>query len=234
MKKHKKLIIILIIAAVAAVLFVIFGVPYIQRHFIETEVNEQEAIALEKVDLGAGKILTVYFTRNGNCDFKDDVDAVSSASLMKDGDKLIGNCELAAEMVQHSVGGDIYAIRTVKKYPSSYGGTVSEASDELKSDTLPELEGELPDMSGYDTVFLIYPVWWGTVPKAVENFAKSTELSGRTVYVIASHGGSGKASSVSDLEAAADITVSGSVYELYDKDASTAGSDILDWLRSLA
>lgn len=233
MKKHKKLIIVLIIVAVVAVLFVIFGVPYIQRHFIETEVNEQEAAAMDKLDLGTDRILTVYFTRNGNCDFEDDVDAVSSASLMRDGDKLIGNCELAAEMVQNAVGGDVYAITTVKKYPSSYSGTVAEASDEIKNDELPELAGQLPDLSKYDRVIMIYPVWWGTIPKAVESFVKSCDISGKTLNVIASHGGSGKAKSVDDLEDASGASVSGEVYELYDKDAATASKDVQKWLESL-
>ncbi|MBR1764925.1 MAG: flavodoxin [Ruminococcus sp.] len=233
MKKHKKLIIILVIVAVAAVLFVIFGVPYIQRHFIETKVDEQAATAMDKVDLGTDRILTVYFTRNGNCDFKEGVDAVSSASLMRDGDKLIGNCELAAEMVQNAVGGDIYAIRTVKKYPSSYSGTVNEASDELKNDELPELSGDLPDMTKYDTVIILYPLWWGTVPKAVESFVKSADISDKTVYAIVSHGGSGKADSIADLEKASGATVSGEVFELYDKDAATSKDDIQKWLEGL-
>ena len=38
-KSHKKLIIILIIVAVLALVFVIFGIPYIKRHFIEKEVD---------------------------------------------------------------------------------------------------------------------------------------------------------------------------------------------------
>lgn len=40
------------------------------------------------------KVLSVYFTRVGNSDFDKDINAVSGASLMLDGETLIGNSQL--------------------------------------------------------------------------------------------------------------------------------------------
>ncbi len=40
------------------------------------------------------RILTVYFSRVGNTNFPSDVDAVSGASIMKDGHEIIGNAEM--------------------------------------------------------------------------------------------------------------------------------------------
>ena len=233
-RSHKKLIIILIILAVVIAAAVIFGVPYFKRHFIEVKINEADAINTDRVDLGTDRILTVYFTRNGNCDFEDDVDAVSSASLMRDGDKLIGNCELAAEMIQHSVGGDIYPIRTVKKYPSSYMGTVSEGGDEFDSGEKLALEGELPDMSKYDTVFILYPLWWYKVPMAVQSFVQDADLSGKRVYALVSHGGSGEAGSIAQLEEKAGITVTQPFFTLFDDDAAGAKDTVGEWLKALS
>lgn len=232
-KSHKKLIIVLVIAAVAAVLIIIFGVPYFQRHFIEVKITESDAIDTGRVDLGTDRILTVYFTRNGNSDFEEGVDAVSSASLMRDGDKLIGNCELAAEMIQHSVGGDIYAVKTEKHYPSSYGDTVSEASKEFDSGELLALTGELPDMSQYDKVFILYPLWWYKVPMAMQSFVSKIDLTGKDVYALVAHGGSGEAGSVAKLEELSGVTFKKPFYELYDKDAAYAKEDITGWLEGL-
>ncbi len=232
-KSKKKLIIILVIVAVLAAAIVIFGVPYFKRHFIEVKMNEAEAINTPAVDLGTKNILTVYFTRNGNCDFEDNVDAVSSASLMRDGDKLIGNCELAAEMIQHSVGGDIYAIRTKKKYPSSYTGTVGAASEEFSEGTQLELEGELPDISKYDTVFILYPLWWYKVPMAVQSFVQQVDLSGKRVYALVSHGGSGEAGSVAALEETAGIKIERPFFTLFDDDAAGAKDSIGEWLNAI-
>lgn len=52
------------------------------------------------------------------------MDAVSSASLMEEDGKLIGNSQLLAIIIQNSVGGELYAIQTEKKYPSGYSDTV--------------------------------------------------------------------------------------------------------------
>ena len=46
------------------------------------DINDFLVISGERVGFGDRKILTVYFTRVGNTDFADDVDAVSGASLL--------------------------------------------------------------------------------------------------------------------------------------------------------
>lgn len=130
-KKRKKIFIIIgAVAAVALVIAAYFLVPYVKRHYRTVTVDVAGATAAEKVDFGEKRILTVYFTRVGNSDFEENVDAVSSASLMEENGTLIGNSQLLAAMVWNSVGGDIYAISTEKKYPSSYNDTVSVARDE--------------------------------------------------------------------------------------------------------
>ena len=232
-KKHKKLYIILGIVIVVAVIAAYFFVPYVKRHYIPVSVTVSEATAMEKVDLGEKKILTVYFTRVGNSDFEKDVDAVSSASLMEENGTLIGNSQLLAVMVQNAVGGDIYAIQTEKKYPSSYGDTVSVARDEMDSDEQVALVGSLPDFSQYDTMILIYPVWWGTIPNAVKTFLQSDDLSGITLYPVITHGGSKAGSSVEDMKKVCKAEVSSKTLEVLDDDVTGAAGVVAEWLDSL-
>ena len=118
-KNHKKICILLGVLLVVLIIAAYFLVPYIKRHYMTVFVNVAEVTEMEKVDTAGKKILTVYFTRVGNTNFDEDVDAVSSASLMKEDEKLIGNSQLLATMVQNSVGGELYAIQTEKKYPSA-------------------------------------------------------------------------------------------------------------------
>lgn len=118
-RKHKKIYIITGVVFCAAIIAGYFLVPYVKRHYISVSVDVDKAAKIEKVDFGQERILTVYFTRVGNSDFDEEVAAVSSASLMKDNGELIGNSQLLATMVQQSVGGEIFAIQTEKKYPSS-------------------------------------------------------------------------------------------------------------------
>lgn len=231
-KNHKK-IYILAVAILAAVIGICFLVPYVKRHYMPVSVDVDKAAEMEKVDLGHKRILTVYFTRAGNSDFEKDVDAVSSASLMEENGELIGNSQLLAVMVQHSVGGELYAIQTEKKYPSGYNDTVSVARDEIDSDEKVALAGSLPDFSQYDTVFLVYPVWWGTIPNAVKTLLQSDDLSGITIYPLITHGGSGAGNSVENIKAICRANVSEKYLEVFDDDVTEASGAVAEWLREI-
>lgn len=57
---------------------------------------------------------------------------------------------------------------------------------------------EYPDLSGYDTVFLGYPNWWGTVPMVVDTFLRHYgDWSGRRVFPFCTNEGSGLGRSMS-------------------------------------
>ena len=233
-KHNKRKPLILILAAVlllAAVLFVFFGLPYIRRHFRTVNIDRSKAAAMVPLETGSRRILTVQFTRVGNTDFDENVDAVSSASLMTDNGTLIGNAELLAEMVQNAVGGDLYAIHTQRHYPSGYGETCNVALKELRGTEEVLLEGSLPDISSYDTVFLIYPIWWGTIPKAVEKFLAECDLSNAVVYTLITHGGSREGQCLSAMRQVTGAEISDQFLTVLDDDADTAKDEVYGWLK---
>lgn len=232
-KKHKKLYLIAGVVLAAALIAGYFFVPYAKRHYIPVSVDMDEAAAMEKADMGERKVLTVYFTRVGNSEFEEDVDAVSSASLMKDNETLVGNSQLLATMVYNAVGGELYGIQTEKKYPSAYSDTVSVAKDEMDSDEDVALSGTLPELSRYDMVVLVFPVWWGTIPGAVKSFLQSDDLSGKTIYPLVTHGGSGAGNSVEDIRKLCKADVSNDVLEVFDDDVANAAGAVSEWLKSL-
>lgn len=232
-KKHKKLYLIAGVVFVAALIAGYFFVPYAKRHYITVSVDMDETAAMEKADMGERKVLTVYFTRVGNSEFEEDVDAVSSASLMKDNETLVGNSQLLATMVYNAVGGELYGIQTEKKYPSAYSDTVSVAKDEMDSDEDVALSGTLPELSRYDTVVLVFPVWWGTIPGAVKSFLQSDDMAGKTIYPLVTHGGSGAGNSVEDIRKLCKADVSNDVLEVFDDDVTNAAGAVSEWLKSL-
>lgn len=63
----------------------------------------------------------------------------------------------------------------------------------------PEIGGETLDLSGYDTVYLGYPIWWGTMPKIINTFLDTYDLGGKTVMPFCTSGGSGISTSVSAI-----------------------------------
>ena len=80
-----------------------------------------------------------------------------------------GNTEVIAEKIQKLTGADIFEIETVKNYPVIYRETTETAKQELNSNARPELK-RIPDISGYETIYLGYPNWWNTMPMAVFTF----------------------------------------------------------------
>ncbi len=208
-------------------------VPYLNRHFKTVKIDHSEAVSGEAVEWNGSKPLVVYFTRVGNTDFKADVDAVSGASLMLADGRLMGNTQLLADMIDNAIDCDVKAITlTGEKYPSGYGETVSVAGKELKNDSRPDIEAI--DVSGYDTVILIYPLWWGTVPMPVATFLESSDLSGKKLYVIATQGSSGYGSSIGDIKDMADGAEVIPAMSIYCDDIPDSREKIGKWLSGIS
>ena len=234
--RKKRGIMFVIFGVIALIAAVVWGVPYMRRHFVTVIVDRKAATSLPKVDL-PGETLIVQFTRTGNTDFATDVDAVSSASLMLDEEgKLVGNAELLAEMVQASTGADLYPIRVKDLYPSTYSGTVNVAGEELRRQGCPELNTDvpLPDISKYDRVILVFPLWWGTVPKAVEGFLVQEDINGKDVYLILTHGGGKEGSVLKDLPSMLrGGRLDDNILLVYDDEADEASDKVYEWLKTI-
>ena len=231
MKDHKAKAVILGAMIVAGVILAAYyGTSYISRHYFPVELNRDEAIGTDKLDMGTRKGIIISFTRVGNTDFDPNVDAVSSASLMDENGRLVGNAGLLGDMAEQITGFDRYEIEVSKKYSSSYGATVSEARTEMNNGFVPTFVGELPDLSEYDTVILVYPLWWWTLPVPVEEYMKQADMEGKNIYCIVTHGGSGLGSSVSDLKEVTNGMVSDDALAVMDKDVTDAFPDVLNWI----
>ena len=64
----------------------------------------------------------------------------------------------------------------------------------------PEIAGELPDCSGYDSVVIGYPIWWYTAPKIIRTFLERADLKGKRIDLFATSGSSGIGKSVEELQ----------------------------------
>ena len=208
----------------------VFGMPYLDRWYHQVNVDRKAVIAGDKVPMSE-RVLTVYFSRVGNTNFPSDVDAVSGASIMKDGHEIIGNTEMIAYMVQDAAGGDIFALQS---YPADYGETTKEGKLELESGKAPNLKGPLPQMENYDVIFLVYPLWWNTLPMPVEGFLKQYDLTGKTLIPIVTHGGSGIGESLKALHKATQAKFPESYLDIYSSDIPAARQKITDYLNDIS
>ena len=57
----------------------------------------------------------------------------------------------------------------------------------------------MTDISSYDTVFIMSPIYWGTYAPEIETALQGFDFTGKTVRIISTHEGSGLGSMVSDI-----------------------------------
>ncbi|MDE5565607.1 MAG: NAD(P)H-dependent oxidoreductase [Anaeroplasmataceae bacterium] len=133
--------------------------------------------------------LIIYFSRKGQNYWNGSI-----RNLEK------GNTEIIAEMIQKEVGGDLFEIETKKVYSLDYYQCIDEAKKELYDNARPELKKYIDDISSYDTIFVGYPNWWGTMPMAVFTFLEHYDLSSKNILPFCTNEGSGMGLSEQDLK----------------------------------
>lgn len=178
---------------------------------------------------GQGNVLVAYFSWADNAVLEDDVDAVSSPSVIPP-----GNVQQLAGWVQEETGGDLFSIKVTDPYPSDWDECLDRANEELSEDARPELTENVENLDQYDTVFLGYPNWWYGVPMALLSFLENNDLSGKDVYLFCSHGTGGLADSVDIItEAVPDAEISDNIFDCYEEDASSSEEVIREWVQEL-
>ena len=180
-------------------------------------------------------VLIAYFSRVGNTDFPEDVDAVSSASLLRKDGALYGNTQYVAALIQQATGGDLFLIETEEKYPADYDETDQLGGKENKERSRPALASHVDDIAGYDMIYLGYPNWYYDMPMAVYAFLEEYDLSGKTIIPFVTSGGSGFSKSISEiqnLQPNAEVLTEG--YKVtHSKVDDVTLEDIEQWLDSL-
>lgn len=228
--KNKKMAFALIALLCAAALGIGFGlVPYMNRHYRTVEVSFPETVPEQRLTWKSGRPLVVYFSRVGNTDFEDGIDAVSGASLLRSDGILMGNTQFMAAQLAKILGCDTAAITlTDYSYPSSYADTCTVGGKEIKDRARPAI---MPiDIEGYDDILLVYPIWWGTIPAPVATFLESGSFAGKTVHLIATQGSSGFVSSTKDIKALIPEAQVVEAISVYCDDIPASGELLVKWL----
>ena len=135
------------------------------------------------------KNLIVYYSRKGENYWNGAI-----KNLQK------GNTARVAEFIQKAVGGDLFAVETVKPYSDDYYKCIEEAKAELRANARPEIKGYVEDISKYDIIFVGYPNWWGQMPMCMCTFLEHYDLAGKKIVPFCTNEGSGMGSSEKQLK----------------------------------
>lgn len=67
----------------------------------------------------------------------------------------------------------------------------------------PVITSRVEHIEGYGIIFLGFPIWWYVAPAIVSTFLESYDLTGKTIVLFATSGGSGMGKTASTLRASA-------------------------------
>lgn len=196
-----------------------------------SDISISESIPNDPGEIG-GRILIAYFSRFGNTDYPDDVDATTSASIVIYNGRF-GTTEYVARMIQEAVGGDIHPIETVTPYTADFDELRNVNHTEMANGFLPELKESDLDISKYDTVFVGYPVWATDVPQAVISFLNKYDCSDKTVIPFCTHDGYGAGRSYGTITSASGAKNTADGLAIEAKDVPAAKATVTSWLNSI-
>ena len=95
-----------------------------------------------------------------------------------------GHTKPLAEYIAEDLNADLYEIEAKVPYTDDdikYYTNCRADREQNDPSARPEIAGELPDVTGYDTVFIGYPIWHGQAPKIIYTFLEGVDLSGKTI-----------------------------------------------------
>jgi flavodoxin len=124
--------------------------------------------------LRGARVLTAYFTRSGNT-------------------------KVIAGAIHRALGTDLFEIRPAQPYPEDYEATVEQAKQERDRGIEPALAERIPNIAGYETIYLGFPIWGETAPPIIRSFLKAHDFHGKTIRPFITHGGYGLGNSRSVL-----------------------------------
>ncbi len=166
------------------------------------------------------KNLVIYYTRTGENYVNGSIRPIAK-----------GNTEVVAEYIQEAVGADLFQVDTVKPYSESYMTCIEEAKKELKEDARPELKQILSDISQYDNIVIAGPCWWGTYPMAMFTQLEQLDFTGKHVFAVMTHEGSGQGSSERDVKKFCKGATVGKSLAVHGGSVAAAKATVADWAK---
>ena len=100
-----------------------------------------------------------------------------------------------AEKLADAAGADLYEIKPAVPYTKAdldWMDKQSRSSVEMSDlSSRPEISGKVDNLGEYDVIFVGFPIWWYVVPTIINTFLESYDLTGKTIILFATSGGSG-------------------------------------------
>ena len=139
-----------------------------------------------------------------------------------------GNTEYIAEFVQELTGADMFKVEPEVPYAADYKTCIEEAKKRIGNAPIKE---KLTDISVYDTIFIMSPIYWGTYAPEIETALEGLDFTGKRIRVVSTHEGSGLASMPSDVKKmckGADVDMNG--LAIIGSQAKNSKQKVAEWV----
>ena len=144
-----------------------------------------------------------------------------------------GNPENVAKAIQSQTDSDIFEIVPATPYSDDYNTVLDVAREEQRSNARPAISGSIENIEQYDVIYVGFPNWWGDMPMILYTFFDTYDLSGKTVALFCTSGGSGLSGTVNEvksLEPNAPVTQG---LHIGSGSSSNPDNAVSEWLNAL-
>lgn len=146
-----------------------------------------------------------------------------------------GTTKKVAENLAKVTNADIYEIKPLTAYTSAdlnWRNENSRSSIEMKDkNSRPEIAEDNFSVKDYDTVFLGFPIWWGTAPRIVNTFLEKYDFSNKKIIIFATSGSSGIGNTDKDLKPS--VSNSATIVKGKTLNGNPSVEELKNWVKTL-
>lgn len=113
-----------------------------------------------------------------------------------------GATEKVALELQKNLKADIEALELVEPYAGTYAETIERVGKERQEGIVPQLKPLKADLSKYETIFLGYPIWYGTYAMPIASLVQNHDFEGKKIVTFCTFGSGGTEPAIADLKKA--------------------------------
>lgn len=149
-----------------------------------------------------------------------------------------GHGQQMARWISDETNADLFRIVPSKSYGEDYNECADRAKNELDNGIRPELSEciDADTMAQYDTIYLVFPVWWYDLPMPVWTFLEEYDLNGKKIIPCFSHNGSSNGANsvnrVSELAKGANV-LTDNVLSIRGSKVAGSEKEVKDWAKSV-
>lgn len=105
-----------------------------------------------------------------------------------------------AKTLQQMLNTDVEAIEPEVPYDGSYAETIQRVGQERQSGNMPKLKPLKSDLSKYETIYLGFPIWYGTYALPIASLVRDYDFEGKKIVIFCTFGSGGLEQALTDLK----------------------------------